>query len=77
MLLPRDTKPEKTAYFNGALIIKALESRAPVTVDFFELFGEIKRDHGISLQAFIYALDWLFLLGSIKLAGNGEIEKCF
>ena len=77
MLLPKDINPTNTLYFNGALAIKAMNSSDTKTIDFFELYEKLKASNQISFQSYIFALDWLYLIGSIKLGGHGKIEKCF
>lgn len=77
MLLPKDINPVNTLYFNGALAINAMNSSGTSTIDFFDLFEKLKASNKISFQSYIFALDWLFLIGSIKLGESGKIEKCF
>lgn len=77
MLLPKDINPTNTLYFNGALVINALNTIASNTVDFFELFKKLKASNQLSFQSYIFALDWLFLIGSVKLSTHGKIKKCF
>jgi hypothetical protein len=77
MLLPKDINPLNTAYYNGALTLKILEADSKSKIDFLDLYKRVRALHDVSLQSFILSLDWLFLLGSIKLSKNGKIEKCF
>ena len=77
MLLPKDINPTNTLYFNGALAINALNASDAKTIDFFELYEKLKASNQISFQSYIFALDWLFLIGSIKLGRQVKIEKCF
>jgi hypothetical protein len=77
MLLPQDINPTNTLYFNGALAINAMNSTDEKSIDFFELYKKLKASNQISFQSYIFALDWLYLIGSIKLGRQGKIEKCF
>jgi hypothetical protein len=77
MLLPKDINPTNTVYFNGALALRVLEENKQKKFDFLDLYSNIKKMKEISLQSFVLSLDWLFILGSIKLDSNGKIEKCF
>jgi hypothetical protein len=77
MLLPEDINPTNTLYYNGAIAINAINSSELKNIDFFELYEKLKASNQISFQSYIFALDWLYLLGSIKLGSNGKIEKCF
>ncbi len=75
MLLPQDINPINSLYFTGGLILGKVESK--ISFDFFELYDKTKESRNISMQSFILALDWLFLLGSIGMDKNGKITKCF
>lgn len=77
MLLPKDINPINTLYFNGALAINTMNSTPKKSIDFFELYEKLKASNNLSFQSYIFALDWLFLIGSIKLGTYGKIEKCF
>ncbi|TGE21595.1 hypothetical protein E5K00_15050 [Hymenobacter aquaticus] len=77
MLLPKDTNPKNSLYFYGAFILNILRDTNDNEVDFFDLFTKSKNDFEISLQSFVFTLDWLFLLGLIKLTSSGSIKKCF
>lgn len=75
MILPVDINPTNSLYFTGGLILEKVESQN--SFDFFDLFNKTKESRNISLQSFILALDWLFLVGSIELDNKGKIIKCF
>jgi hypothetical protein len=77
MLLPKDINPTNTLYYNGALTLKVLEDNKQTNFDFLDLYSRVKQVKEISLQSYVLSLDWLFILGSIKLDRNGKIEKCF
>ena len=77
MLLPKDINPSNTVYFNGALALKILEEYNGLEIDFFDLYSMIRLTKDISLQSYILSLDWLYILGSIKLGSEGKIKKCF
>lgn len=77
MLLPKDINPINTVYYNGSVALKALKATSEKTVDFVELFQVVQKTDKITFQSYILSLDWLFLVGSIRLAPDGKIEKCF
>lgn len=77
MLLPKDINPVNTLYFNGALAINAMNSTTAQSIDFFELYERLKVSNRLSFQSYIFALDWLYLIGCIKHGTKGKIEKCF
>jgi hypothetical protein len=73
MILGRDTSPERQLYYIGALILETV--KAHKSPDFFSIYSELKRRDNISFILFISALDWLFILGIIKLH-DGGIKIC-
>ena len=77
MLLPKDINPINTVYYNGAMALNVLESTKQTKFDFLDLYSKVKAQKEISLQSYVLSLDWLFILGSIKLCEDGKIEKCF
>lgn len=77
MLLPKDINPSNSTYFNGALILDVLLKEKSNLIDFFDLFFAVKLKNNISMKSYVYALDWLFLLGSIKFNDKNKIVKCF
>lgn len=73
MILPNPVSPKNTLYYNGAIILRALlETKA---YNFEALYQRVNKETKISYNLFILSLDWLFLLGSIKIT-NGNIELC-
>jgi hypothetical protein len=77
MLLPKDTNPKNTVYYNGALTLNVIKESDKKTFDSFDLYEKLKQYYNLSFQSYLFALDWLFLIGAIKLAKNGKMEKCF
>ena len=77
MILPKDINPVNTLYFNGALVIKSLEQTNSEDIDFFELYKKLRESNQLSFQSYIFAIDWLYLLGSVKINNKGLLEKCF
>ncbi len=77
MLLPKNTNPLNTSYYFGAVVADILKDNNNTPIEFLILFEETKNKCLISMQSFILALDWLYILGSIKVDTAGNIEKCF
>ncbi len=75
MILGRDIHPEKKIYHTGALVLEALRDFPDDRSSYFELYAKVREKHGLSVNAYTLALDWLYLLGAIKHA-NGEVKKC-
>ncbi|NJO01582.1 MAG: hypothetical protein HC880_07735 [Bacteroidia bacterium] len=74
MLLPNNMNPENSIYYNGAIILEALQKQRKQ--DLLDLFKNVKRQHSMSFGLFILSLDWLYLIDVAVLNKYGEIELC-
>ena len=74
MLLPDNIHPENTIYYNGAIVLKSLQTNSKQNL--IDLYANVKRKKNIAFQLFILCLDWLYLLDVAKLNENGEVELC-
>ena len=80
MIVPRDIKPERSLYVIGASLIKTLREIDSESVSLEDLYKKYRTNSSerISYNYFTYAVDWLFLLGLVKVGERPtEIEKCF
>lgn len=69
--------PNKSLYIIGANIIKLILSNLQSSISIVKLHDDYERDfESISYPYFIYALDWLFIIGFIKLNESGDLEIC-
>ena len=74
MLIPDNVQPERTIYFNAAIVLKAIqENRALHAVD---LFLKVKAVREMNISVFVLCLDWLFLLEIITINDRGKVVKC-
>jgi len=74
MLIPDNIHPEATVYYNGAVVLQAIqETRVQPVLDLYIIS---KANRAMSLPMFVLCLDWLFLLNLIRLTPQGEIELC-
>ena len=73
MLLPDNIHPENTVYYNGALVLSLLQTES--SIEFLELYNQVKSDGNISFQTYILCLDWLYLINAAEL-NNGKVELC-
>jgi hypothetical protein len=73
MLIPDNIHPEQTIYYNASFVLKILQEF--FTLDFIELYVKTKSEKHMSMPVFILCLDWLFMLGLIKLNDN-KVEIC-
>ncbi len=80
MIAPRDIRPERSLYAVGGSLLSHMGQRKTSTISIDRLYEEFASgyEEEISYSYYIYALDWLYLLGLIDLAeGNLKIKKCF
>jgi hypothetical protein len=76
MIIDKDTNPTKDVYYLGAQLLDILANHKSNTIDLFQAFALFNEKTKISMGLFILTLDWLFILGSVRL-DNKEIIKCF
>ena len=76
MILGKDIRPERKIYYLGSLVIDVLNGYPKKEFDFFDVYRDINERMTISMNSFVLALDWLFILGLIRFK-TGSIEKCF
>lgn len=79
MLLSTSPIPEISPYFIGAKIIKKIKSNNIGMYDTLSLYEEFIDENNIKIgfNHFLYALDWLYLLGLVELDQTGKILRCF
>ncbi|WP_017347143.1 ABC-three component system middle component 6 [Pantoea sp. A4] len=69
--------PEKSLYVIGAKIIDVFKSNIYASKNIISLHDDYESLHGnISYPYFIYALDWLFIIGLVNLNKKGELTLC-
>jgi len=76
MILGKDIHPERKVYYWGALVVEILNSQKEGDASYFSVYEELKKNHNVSAEMFLLALDWLFILGAID-GEKGYIKKCF
>jgi hypothetical protein len=76
MLLPRDEWPENSAYYVGALLIDLLTKTDNEALALPDLFLRVKEQHGVAPALFFLAIDWLYLVGAIRVTSEGVISLC-
>jgi hypothetical protein len=73
MLLPDNIHPENSIYFNGAIVLKALQSNT--SIDFLDLYQNVKNIQHMSFSTYILCLDWLYLINVAELK-EGKVHIC-
>jgi hypothetical protein len=74
MLLPDNIHPDNSVYYNGAFVLKELQSKREQEI--LDLYQNVRKDRKISFSLFILCIDWLYLIDVAKLNENGKIELC-
>lgn len=76
MIVSRDTKPERQIYHLGGLLLGVIAGTPGSTVELYPTYESLNARQGVSVNAFLLALDWLFLIGAVS-SDDGRIKKCF
>lgn len=74
MIVNQDNHPQRQLYYLGAKALEILSAKGG-SVDFFDVYQELKVKEDISIRLFVLTVDWLYLLGAIK-SNKGIIEQC-
>lgn len=74
MIINQDNNPQRQLYYLGAKALEILNAKGG-SVDFFEVYEQLKIEHNISIRLYVLTVDWLYLLGAIK-SDKGLIERC-
>lgn len=80
MIIPKDILPERSLYAIGANLLTNLRTIDETEVHIDSLFERFSSNYrqDISYSYYIYALDWLYLLGLIDFGEDSlKIKKCF
>jgi hypothetical protein len=79
-MIINDANPRRSLYYLGAVVLDVLTREKAKTIETLELFRRSRQradHHDFPFSYFVLALDWLYILGAIKLTNEGDIEKCF
>lgn len=74
MLLPDNIHPEQSIYYNGSLVLQALNERR--VMGLLDLYASTQTYRSMTMPVFVLCLDWLFLLNLINLNDQGCVELC-
>lgn len=76
MIIPKGIKPESSLYYLGAEILERMRNIARAC-DAYILFEDLKKEHKFySINQHLMALNWLHLLGAVRLDDEGRLELC-
>lgn len=74
MLLPDSIHPKYSVYYIGAMLLKTLQQKGPLSVA--DLFVLAKEENDISFKLFLLSLDWLYLINAAHINKKGDIVLC-
>jgi len=69
-----DSDPTLNPIYIGASILNNLSSLEYSEVEIEKLYEGVKVEFGASYDVFVYTLDWLYVVGAIRLNEKGSIE---
>ncbi len=73
MLLPDDIRPENSIYYNGAIVLEALQTEKKLSV--MDLYCRLREKNKMSFAIMQLSIDWLYLIDCVTVK-NGEVELC-
>lgn len=73
MLLPDNIHPEKSIYYNGAIVLQVIQKQNGL--DLVSLFHEVKQVNNVSFPVYILCLDWLYIV-NIAEVKEGRVVLC-
>ncbi len=76
MILNKDVRPDRKIYYIASLVIEKLMDNPGQSIDYLSIYEGLRKEENITSEIFFLTLDWLFLLGAIKLE-KGLVSKCF
>ncbi|HDR2792792.1 MULTISPECIES: ABC-three component system middle component 6 [Enterobacter] len=68
-----DTDPKANPIYIGGLILRVFRDNDSRIIDITSLFEMVNDTLELSFDLFLYSLDWLFIIGTVQLDGNGDI----
>lgn len=74
MIVSHNTNPKREIYYLGALAIEILNGKDK-KMSLFDLFHQINEKEEISMNLFLFVLDWLYLADTIE-QNDGVIKLC-
>jgi hypothetical protein len=74
MLLPDNVHPTLSIYYNGALVMQALQRCEKQRM--LDLYQEVKNKNDMSFSTFVLSLDWLYLIDTAKMDEDGWVQLC-
>lgn len=74
MILPDLINPKYSLYYCGALVLRALQGERKVSV--LDLYMQISEGSGMEYSLFLLSMDWLYLMGKVKIENDNQVSVC-
>lgn len=68
-----DTDPKANPIYIGGLILRSFRANNSRIINISHLYDKVNDLFELSFDLFLYSLDWLFVIGTVQLDGNGGI----
>ena len=68
-----DTDPKANPVYIGSVVLRIFQSNDSMVIEISRLYDLVNSIFELSFDLFLYSLDWLFIIGTIELDGNGGI----
>lgn len=68
-----DTDPKANPVYIGALVLKVFRNNDSRIINISRLYDLVNDSFELSFDLFLFSLDWLFVIGTVELDGNGGI----
>ncbi|EBS6105250.1 hypothetical protein DOB02_22415 [Salmonella enterica subsp. enterica serovar Uganda] len=68
-----DTDPKANPVYIGSVVLRIFQSNDSMIIEISRLYDLVNSVFELSFDLFLYSLDWLFIIGTIELDGNGGI----
>ncbi|MNJ31730.1 hypothetical protein D3C77_263760 [compost metagenome] len=77
MIIQNTSSPLKSLYIIGGRVLMVLKSSEFGTMSPLALFEKYQEKfERVSFAYILYALDWLYITGSVELTKQGDISLC-
>lgn len=74
MILPDLINPKYSLYYCGALVLRSLQGDTKVPV--LDLYMRINADSKMEYSLFLLSMDWLYLMGKVKIENDNQVSVC-
>jgi len=77
MITDVNTNPQNQVYYIGSLVIDVLSKAEDKEFDFMDVFESLNVIHKTSVGLYTLTLDWLYMIGCVRMNEKGGFVRCF